>query len=67
MRFNLRPYQQAAIDDVANKMHLNPILVAPTGSGKTVMGVALVERMDVRCLWLPFSSLSRFDTNFLHS
>ncbi|NQT20878.1 MAG: DEAD/DEAH box helicase family protein, partial [Planctomycetes bacterium] len=52
MRFTLRPYQQAGIDEITQKMHLNPILVAPTGSGKTVMGVALVERLGVRCLWL---------------
>ena len=38
--FPLRPYQQAAVDQVREAFRAGrrkPLLVAPTGSGKTVM------------------------------
>jgi len=53
----LRPYQSRAVAmtlaSVANTR--NPILVAPTGSGKTVMGCAIVREyteQEKRVLWL---------------
>lgn len=51
-RHTLRDYQAGAVDQVIASLPSNPVLVAPTGSGKTVMGVALVERVGVPVLWL---------------
>lgn len=52
----LRPYQLAAVESaVASATAMRrPILVAPTGSGKTVMGVAAAMRIigKGRALWL---------------
>lgn len=48
----LRPYQQAAVDDVIAKIDRRCCLVAPTGSGKTVMCSAIVRALDVPTLWL---------------
>lgn len=48
----LRPYQAAAVDECAAKIEQSPILVAPTGSGKTVMGVALAQRVADRVLFV---------------
>ena len=47
-----RPYQLNAVDQILSKIHENPILVAPTGSGKTVMGRMLVSEIPGRVLWL---------------
>jgi DNA repair protein RadD len=42
--FTLRPYQQAALAECGNALAAGrrPILVAPTGAGKTVLAVALI-------------------------
>lgn len=52
MRHSLRIYQLRAVDRVIASLARNPILVAPTGSGKTVMGTALVERVSKPTLWI---------------
>jgi superfamily II DNA or RNA helicase len=51
-RHTLRDYQVRAVDAVLAAIDRRPILVAPTGSGKTVMATELVERIGVRTLWL---------------
>lgn len=48
----LRPYQEAAVDRVVASIDNCPILVGPTGSGKTVMLVAAATRISPRILWL---------------
>jgi len=52
MRHELWDYQQRAVGDVISALHRRPILVAPTGSGKTVMATALVEQLGLGTLWL---------------
>ena len=47
-----RDYQRTAVDNVIAALDARPVLVSPTGSGKTVMATALVERRGVRTLWL---------------
>lgn len=49
---SLRDYQEAALRNLAQQMERRPCLVAPTGSGKTVMGAEFVRRLDVPTLWL---------------
>lgn len=51
-RHQLRDYQLTAVDGVIASLPNNPILVAPTGSGKTVMATAIVEHLGVPTLWL---------------
>lgn len=51
-RHTLRDYQRRAVDGVFSSLASNPILVAPTGSGKTVMATALVETFHRPTLWL---------------
>lgn len=48
----LRDYQRDAVDQVTAALDRRPILVAPTGSGKTVMAVALVNELGRPTLWL---------------
>lgn len=50
----LRPYQEAAVSAClsAFDQDQNPILVSPTGSGKTVTGVALSLKVGARILWV---------------
>lgn len=48
----LRDYQRAAVEAILTVRAERPILVAPTGSGKTVMAVAIAERVGGRVLWL---------------
>ena len=47
-----RDYQQRAVGDVIAALPRRPLLVAPTGSGKTVMATMLVESHGQRTLWL---------------
>lgn len=48
----LRPYQSAAVSEVLANVAFSPILVAPTGSGKTVMGRSIVAGVGGRVLWI---------------
>lgn len=48
----LRDYQKKAVDEIIQKLILNPILVSPTGSGKTYMGVHVVKELEKRTLWI---------------
>ena len=46
MTITLRPYQQKVIDDLADalrKGYRHPLLVLPTGAGKTVIASKLAE------------------------
>ena len=52
MTLELREYQRRAVDAVKAEIAQRPILVAPTGSGKTVMATALVEGLGLPTLWL---------------
>ncbi len=52
MIYEPRQYQRNAVDDVKRQLATNPCLVAPTGSGKSVMGAMLVEELAVPTLWL---------------
>lgn len=52
MTQTLRPYQQTAVAATLDALADDPILVAPTGSGKTTMAVDLVTRRHCRTLWL---------------
>ena len=51
-RHELRDYQRTAVDRLAGVLDKRPILVAPTGSGKTEVATALIERLGARTLWL---------------
>jgi superfamily II DNA or RNA helicase len=48
----LRPYQRTTIDEVKAALGRRPILVAPTGAGKSVMGARLVQELARPTLWL---------------
>jgi DNA repair protein RadD len=48
----LRPYQTAALRQLAPVLFQKPLLVAPTGSGKTVMGAKLVKTFNAPTLWV---------------
>jgi superfamily II DNA or RNA helicase len=52
MRHALRDYQEQTVGRVIAAVANRPILVAPTGSGKTVMATAVVERLGGRVLWM---------------
>jgi superfamily II DNA or RNA helicase len=52
MRLELRDYQRSAVEKLIAVLDRRPVLVAPTGSGKTVIATALVERLRVPTLWL---------------
>jgi len=51
-RLELRAYQRQAVEDVIVKLDRRPILVSPTGSGKTTMATEIVERLGVPTLWI---------------
>ena len=48
----LRDYQDRAVSATVAAIDDRPILVAPTGAGKTVMGVAIARRLDAATLWV---------------
>jgi len=50
--FELRDYQRWAVDALSTSIDERPILVAPTGSGKTVMATALIDELGLPTLWL---------------
>jgi superfamily II DNA or RNA helicase len=51
-RQQLRDYQERAVETVIAKLDQRPILVSPTGSGKTTIATEIVERLGRRTLWL---------------
>jgi len=51
-RLQLRDYQQRAVDNVIAALDRRPLLVSPTGSGKTTMATEIVERLGVPTLWM---------------
>lgn len=48
---SLRDYQADGLDRTVAQLHTNPILVMPTGSGKTYTAATLVERLRRPTLW----------------
>jgi len=52
MSQNLRDYQRTAVIRLKAVLDRRPILVAPTGSGKTICAVTLVEELGLPTLWL---------------
>jgi superfamily II DNA or RNA helicase len=52
MTLPLRPYQTAAIDAVNCSPDRRVIAALPTGTGKTIMGLALARGRGARTLWL---------------
>ncbi len=51
-RQQLHDYQERAVETVIAKLDQRPILVSPTGSGKTTIATEIVERLGRRTLWL---------------
>jgi len=51
-RQQLRDYQDRAVETMIDKLGNRPILVSPTGSGKTTMATEIVERLGLPTLWL---------------
>ncbi len=54
MKYTLRPYQQAAVDDAINcfKTKKNGILVLPTGSGKSLIVASIVTSLGSKTIIL---------------
>ena len=53
----LRPYQSRTIDDVLSCYHDNPLVVAPTGAGKTTVGVEIAKALAADgVLWVAHRS-----------
>jgi DNA repair protein RadD len=48
----LYDYQQRAVDEAILEIRNRPLLVAPTGAGKTVMAVEIVRRLGVPAVWM---------------
>ena len=48
LRVALRPYQQAAVDQMAARR--DGVVVAPTGSGKTMMAMGIIARLGLKSL-----------------
>lgn len=53
----LRPYQSDAVAQVLSRAQANPLLVAPTGAGKTAMAAAIARSLDVPILFLAHTRL----------
>ncbi len=51
-RLELRDYQRRGVEGALTALARRPILVSPTGSGKTTMATEIVERLSVPTLWL---------------
>jgi len=49
-RQQLRDYQDRAVETVIERLGSRPILVSPTGSGKTTMATEVVERLGLPTL-----------------
>jgi len=58
--FRLRPYQQDAVDafEGSEGMGGSGLLVLPCGAGKTVIGMAVLERLQCECLILTSNTTS---------
>lgn len=52
MRFPPRPYQRDAVDRLKASLPSNPILVAPTGSGKSFMLSLAIHELELSTIWL---------------
>lgn len=48
----LRPYQSAAIQGARDAWPKRPVIVCPTGSGKSVIGAEIVNRIRERVDWI---------------
>lgn len=48
----LRDYQSRAVDEAIAAIDDAPIIVSPTGSGKTTMGVEIIRRLGRPALWV---------------
>lgn len=48
----LRPYQETAVSRALEALRNRPILVLPTGGGKTICATSIVHRRGGRVLWL---------------
>ena len=48
----LRDYQLEAIAEVSRKLLDNPILVLPTGGGKTYAATELIKQLGMKTLWI---------------
>lgn len=47
-----RDYQLRAVDDLSRELTRNPILVIPTGGGKTFVASLLIDQLRLRTLWI---------------
>lgn len=48
----LRPYQEQAVANTIAALDAKPLLVMPTGSGKTFTAAEIVKRLGLRTLWV---------------
>jgi len=49
---NIRPYQRTALDAILKAIDSKPILVLPTGAGKTFVAAQLLLETGARTLWI---------------
>ena len=54
MKLDPRPYQPRVLENILK--HKNGVVVAPCGSGKTLMGMLAISRIGGRALWLTHTS-----------